>query len=83
MLAAAGEINRELDLSDDQALDGYGVAMAAQVNLTRAAELWKEEETQFGILGIGSELGTTYIAADTWRKHAIKLATLKGQWGFA
>ena len=83
MLAAAGEINRELDLSAVQALDGFGVAMAAQVNLARAAELWKEEEIQFGILGIGSEVGTTYIARDTWDKHAIKLATLKGQWGFA
>ena len=83
LLAAAGEINRELDLSDDQALDGSGVAMAAQVNLARAAELWKEEEIQFGIIGIGSEIGTTYIARDTWDKHAIKLATLKGQWGLA
>jgi len=83
LLAAAGEINRELDLSDDQALDGFGVALASQVNLSRAAELWKEEEIQFGILGIGSEIGTTYIARDTWDKHAIKLATLKGQWGLA
>ena len=83
LLAAAGEINRELDLSDDQALDGSGVAMAAQVNLARAAELWKEEEIQFGIIGIGSEVGTTYIARDTWDKHAIKLAPLKGQWGLA
>ena len=83
LLAAAGEINRELDLSDDQALDGFGVALASQVNLARAAELWKEEEIQFGILGIGSEIGTTYIARDTWDKHAIKLATLKGQWGLA
>jgi hypothetical protein len=83
MLAAAGEVNRELDLSADQALDGYGVAMAAQVNLARAAELWKEEEIQFGILGIGSEVGTTYIARDTWDKFAIQLATLKGQWGVA
>ena len=83
LLAAAGEINRELDLSDSQALDGFGVALAAQVNLARAAELWKEEEIQFGILGIGSEVGTTYIARDTWDKHAIKLATLKGQWGLA
>jgi len=83
LLAAAGEINRELDLSDNQALDGFGVALASQVNLARAAELWKEEEIQFGILGIGSEVGTTYIARDTWDKHAIKLATLKGQWGLA
>jgi hypothetical protein len=83
LLAAAGEINRELDFTDVQALDGFGVALAAQVNLARAAELWKEEEIQFGILGIGSELGTTYIARDTWDKHAIKLSTLKGQWGLA
>lgn len=82
MTAAAGEIVRELDLSDDQALDGYGVALCAQVNLARAAELWKEEEVQFGIL-LGVDAGATYVARDTWEKHAIKLATLKGRWGFA
>ena len=82
MLAAAGEIVRELDLADDQALDGYGVAMAAQVNLSRAAELWKEEEVQFGLM-LSEVSGAAYIARDTWEKHAIKLATLKGQWGFA
>ena len=83
LLAAAGEINRELDLSDDQALDGFGVALAAQVNLLRAAELWKEEETQFGIFNVSENFGTTFIARDTWDKHAIKLAPLKGQWGLA
>ena len=82
MLAAAGEIVRELDLDDDQELDGYGVAMAAQVNLSRAAELWKEEEVQFGLM-LSEVSGVSYIARDTWEKHAIKLATLKGQWGFA
>jgi hypothetical protein len=82
LTAAAGEIVRELDLSDDQELDGYGVALCAQVNLMRAAELWKEEEVQFGIL-LGVDAGATYVARDTWEKHAIKLATLKGQWGFA
>lgn len=82
LLAAAGEINREIDLGDDQALDGYGVALCAQINLVRAAELWKEEEVQFGILGVG-ELGATYIARDTWEKHAIKLSTVKGRWGIA
>lgn len=82
MLAAAGEIVRELDLDDDQELDGYGVAMAAQVNLSRAAELWKEEEVQFGLM-LSEVSGAAYIARDTWEKHAIKLATLKGQWGFA
>jgi hypothetical protein len=82
MTAAAGEIVRELDLADDQALDGYGVALCAQVNLLRAAELWKEEEVTFGILG-GIDSAITYVARDTWEKHAIKLSTLKGRWGFA
>ena len=82
LTAAAGEIVRELDLADDQALDGYGVALCAQVNLARAAELWKEEETTFGIL-LGVDASATYVARDTWQKHSIKLATLKGQWGFA
>lgn len=82
MLAAAGEIVRYLDLADDQDLDGYGVAMAAQVNLARAAELWKEEEVQFGLM-LSEASGAAYIARDTFEKHAIKLDTLKGQWGFA
>jgi len=82
LTAAAGEIVRELDLSDDQALDGYGVALCAQVNLARAAELWKEEEVTFGIM-LGDLAGAAYIARDTWQKHSIKLSTLKGQWGFA
>lgn len=82
MLAAAGEIVRELDLAPGDALDGYGVALCAQVNLARAAELWKEEEVQFGLM-LSEISGASYIAKDTWMKHAIKLATLKGQWGFA
>ncbi len=82
LTAAAGEIVRELDLADDQELDGYGVALCAQVNLMRAAELWKEEEVQFGIL-LGIDSGATYVARDTWEKHMIKLHTLKGQFPFA
>ena len=56
--------------------------MCAQTNLQRAAELWKEEEVQFGIL-LGVDASATYVARDTWDKHAIKLSTLKGQWGIA
>jgi hypothetical protein len=83
LMAAAGEIRDELDLADGQELDAFDAALCSQVNLARGAELWKEEETQFGILGVGSEVGTTYIARDTWDKHAIKLSRLKGQWGIA
>jgi hypothetical protein len=80
--AAAGEINSEIDLADDDALAGWQLALAAQVNLERAAELWKLQEVQFGIV-LGSEFGATHIARNTWDKHAYTLAPLKAQWGLA
>ena len=82
LLAAAGEIVREIDLDVDQELDGYGVALCAQVNLQRAEELWKEEETQLGLM-LGIDGTATYIGVDPWKKFAIKLSTLKGQFPFA
>lgn len=82
LLAASGEINSEIDLEDDSALSGWQVALASQVCLARAAELWKLEEVQFGVI-LGGELGPVHMARDTWAKHAITLAPLKQQWGFA
>jgi hypothetical protein len=83
--AAAGEINSEIDLaSDADPLAGWQLALATEVNLERAAELWKEQEVQFGILvGGGIDAGATYISRNTWERYANKLAPLKGQWGFA
>lgn len=83
LLAASGEINSEIDLADDASLSGWQVALATEVCLRRAAELWALEEVRFGILGVGSELGATYLPRDTWAKYAVDLAPLKGQWGFA
>jgi hypothetical protein len=83
MLAAAGEIRSEIDLEDDSTLSGWQLELAASVNLDRAVEHWRQEEVPWGIVGIGSELGTTRIARDTWDRHAHKLAPLKEQWGFA
>jgi hypothetical protein len=83
LLAAAGEIDSEIDLADGDDLSGWQLALAVEVNLERAAELWKEQEVQFGIIGIGADLVPTRIARDTWDRHAHKLAPLKGQWGLA
>jgi len=80
---AAGEINSEIDLDVDTELSGWQIALAAEVNLERAAEHWKEQEIQFGLLGIGSEFGPTRLARDTWDRHAHKLAPIKSQWGLA
>lgn len=83
LAAATGEIDSEINLPDDDVLSGWQVSLATEVCLERAAELWREQEVQFGLVGVGSEFGAVRIAKDTWEKHAIKLAPLKGQWGLA
>jgi len=83
LAAASGEIDSEIDLAADVVLAGWQVSLATEVALERAAELWKEQETQFGLVGIGSEMGPVRIGNNTWEKYAMKLAPLKNQWGLA
>ena len=80
--AATQEIDAFIDLPADVVLDSGQTAVAEQVCLERAAELWKLQEVQFGIL-IGTEGDSTRIARDTWGKHAVTLWPLKQGWGFA
>lgn len=84
LLMATGEIDSEIDLAAGaDALAGWQIALVTEVCLERGAELWKEQEVQFGLVGIGTEFGPTRIARDTWDKYALKLAPLKNQWGLA
>jgi hypothetical protein len=83
LLAAAGEINAEIDLAEDVSLSGWQLALAAQVNLQRAEELWHLQEVPMGLAGLGSEFGATHLARNSWDKHAYTLAPLKNQWGLA
>jgi hypothetical protein len=83
LAAAAGEINAEIDLAADVELEGWQVALAAQVNLQRAEELWHLQEVPLGLAGLGSEFGATHMARNSWDKHAYTLAPLKDQWGLA
>lgn len=83
LAAAAQEINDEIDLAADTVLSGGKLAICAEVNLERAAELWAEQEIKFGIVGIGSEFGATHVARNTWERYAFKLANVKDQWGIA
>lgn len=81
---ATVEIDAEIDrASDATALTTAQTDLLEEVNLQRAAELWKLEEVQFGLVGVGSEFGATRIARDTWEKYALMLAPLKNQWGLA
>ena len=80
---AAGEIDTEIDLAATSSLtEAWQGALLEQVNLERAAELWKLQEVQFGVI-LGGELGSVHIARDTWKKHSITLGPLKDQFGFA
>jgi hypothetical protein len=80
---AAGEINSEIDLAEGVELSGWELQLAAEVNLERAVEHWRQEESPFGLIGLGAELGSAFTSKDSWERHALKLAPLKGQWGFA
>jgi hypothetical protein len=80
LVAAAGEINSETGRSD---LSGWELDLAAQVNLARAEELWKQMKAPWGVIGLESEFGPTRIARDTFERHALTLAPLKREWGVA
>lgn len=83
--AAAGEIDSEIGLFEDDAVtptEDWQLALMAQVNLERAAEHWKQRQQSFGLLGLDAE-GPVRLARDTWERHALKLAPLKQFWGFA
>jgi hypothetical protein len=82
LAAAAWEIRTELDFEDDLALDAGALALCAMVNLGRAAELWKQEETQLGIM-LGIDQGSVYVGTDTWKRWAIMLHPAKDRFGFA
>lgn len=85
--AAAGEIDAEINLAEDaDPLDeDWQLALLKTVNIDRAGEHWKQRESQFGLIGLGTEFGggAERIARDSWDRHAHKLAPLKAQWGIA
>lgn len=81
--AATGEIDAEINLDAETVLTPEQTAIAEQVCLRRAAELWFAQEVPLGVTGIGSEFGTTHLARNSWDKHAYDLAPLKDQWGIA
>jgi len=81
--AAAAEINHEINLPDDEALNSDELQLAAQVNLQRAAELWGLQEVPLGLAGLGSEFGTSHLARNSWEKYAFTLAAIKKGYGIA
>jgi hypothetical protein len=83
LLAAAGEINAEIDLAADEGLASWQLALAQEVNLERAVEHWRQQETPFGLMVLGVDTPAERTGRDSWERHALKLAPLKSQYGFA
>jgi hypothetical protein len=80
LLMATGEINSEIDLAVGVDLEPWQLALAAEVNLKRAVELWAE--SPFGLIGLDQEF-VTHTARNSWERYAHMLAPLKDQWGLA
>lgn len=84
MIAAAGEINAEIDLAEGVDLTDAQLALAAQVNLDRAADLWRHTETIPGVTGLLGDSEITGLPGRySWTRYAERLAPLKDQWGLA
>lgn len=77
------EITSEIDLDDDTELTEDQEHLAAEVQIERAVEHWQQGGSPFGLLGLGAETGVAFASADSWKRHALKLAPLKQQWGIA
>lgn len=84
LTAAAGEINAEIDLATDVELEDWQRRLAAQVNLDRAADLWRHTESIPGVTGLlGDEAMQFPPGRYSWERYAQRLAPLKNQWGIA
>jgi len=87
LLAAAGEINAEIDLADGNTLADWQTAICAQVNLDRAADLWRHTESAAGMTGLMGDNGETIMPGRyirySWERYAQRLVPCKDQFGVA
>jgi hypothetical protein len=82
--AATGEIDTWIDRpADADPLADEDLALAEQVCIQRACELWGLQEVPLGLAGIGSEFGSAHLARDSFLKYTYTLSRLKEQWGIA
>jgi hypothetical protein len=83
LITAYGEILSEIDRPDDaEELTDWQYAIAREVNLRRAVEIWHERPLGFNIIGVDSE-APLRLGANQWERHARMLVPLKMRWGLA
>lgn len=81
LAAAASEIDDELGLTTPHTAP---TALVVQVNLDRAADLWRHTESIPGITGLLGDDGTVPVPGRySWERYAQRLANQKATWGLA
>lgn len=84
--AAYGEILSEIGIAEADVgdLTSMEVALCTQVNLDRAADLWRHTESIPGITGlIGDEGGFPAPGRYSWERYGQRLASVKRVWGIS
>lgn len=81
--AAADEINWDLGYSASSPAPTPTPAIVADVNLTRAAELWRFNFSTSGVLPQGPDIGVVVAPRDTWNRHHLRLNPLRLHVGIA
>lgn len=76
---ATGEIDSKIDRTD--AKDAWMTALCVEVCLERGVELWTAEEVPFGVVGLDSPTGPTYLPRKS--RALAKLTPIQQAWGVA
>jgi len=79
--AAAEEIDWELSYNATTPAPVPPPPLVVQVNLDRAAELWKASYSPFGIVPVGPDTVPMFAARDSWYRHKLTLLPLKTAFG--
>jgi hypothetical protein len=78
--AAAAEIDWELGYTTEAPAPTPPPPLVTEVNLERAVELWRQGWSGFGGVTV-PEVGPVLTARNSWWRHAMTLAPLKGARG--
>lgn len=81
--AAAAEIDWDLGYSTDSPAPDPPPPIVVDVNLDRAAELWRFNFSVGGVYPQGAEMGVVVAPRDTWNRHHLRLNPLRVHVGIA
>lgn len=81
--AAADEINWDVGYSATNPAPSPVPSIVADVNLNRAAELWRFNFSTSGVLPQGPDIGVVVAPRDTWNRHHLRLNPLRLHVGIA